>query len=78
MMVPFWSVGRRTSREFGRVTSARGRGGCMRDGFGCENHISFSYNAYICMFRDGIHNAVGSAYLPVSMTALVNDSSDVV
>jgi hypothetical protein len=31
-MVPFWSVGRRTSRGFGRVTSAWGRGGlCATD-----------------------------------------------
>lgn len=49
----------------------------MRVGVQRENHMSVCYNVYICMFRDGIHNAVGTASLPVSMTALVNDSSDV-
>jgi hypothetical protein len=48
----------------------------MRDGVQRENHISACYNVYICMFRNNF-NAVGTASLPVSMTALVDDSSDV-
>jgi hypothetical protein len=65
MMVPFWSVGRRTSRGFSRYSSLEERGTCMRVGVQRENHMSVCYNVYICMFRTFNYNAKGTASLPV-------------